>query len=105
MFRSAHNCRFKWSRTDEAGVTQLQMLVDNQPYNQVNSQNPNGQTPFGATFVYAANSPGTHTIVIRAVDSAGNTGTSNPLTVNVNDNTPPSVTTTILATASAKMNR
>lgn len=78
--------------TDEAGVTQLQMFVDNQLYNQVHSQNPNGQTPFAATFVYAANSPGAHTIVMRAVDSAGNVGNSNPLTINVNDNNPPAVT-------------
>lgn len=80
--------------TDAAGVTQLQLLVDNQPYNQVNSQNPNGQSPFAATFVYAANSPGAHTLVVRALDRAGNVGNSNALMVNVNDNTPPSVTTT-----------
>ncbi len=79
--------------TDEAGVTQLQMLVDNQPYTQVNSQNPGGQSPFAATFIYAANSPGAHTILIRAVDSAGNIGNSSPLTVNVGDNNPPSVNT------------
>lgn len=77
---------------DDAGVTQIQMLVDNQPYNQVNSQNRNGQNPFAATFIYAANVPGTHTIVMRAVDSGGNVGTSNPLTVNVNDTNPPAVT-------------
>jgi hypothetical protein len=79
--------------TDDAGVTQLQMLVDNQPYSQVNSQNPRGQNPFAATFVYAANAPGAHTILIRALDAAGNIGNSNALTVNVNDNTPPSVNT------------
>jgi hypothetical protein len=79
--------------TDAAGVTQLQILVDNQPYNQVNSQNPAGQNPFAATFIYAATSPGAHTIIIRAVDAAGNIGNSGPLTVNVADNNPPSVTT------------
>jgi hypothetical protein len=79
--------------SDEAGVTQLQMLVDNQPYSQVTSQSPQGQNPFSATFIYAANAAGTHTILIRATDSAGNPGNSNPLTVNVADNTPPSVTT------------
>ena len=78
--------------TDETGVTQLQLLVDNQVYNQVSSQNPNGQSPFAATFVYAANLPGAHTITVRAVDNAGNVGNSNALVVNVNDNTPPSVT-------------
>lgn len=76
---------------DDAGVTQIQMLVDNQPYNQVNSQNPNGQNPFAATFVYAANMGGTHTILMRAFDSAGNVGSSNPLTLNVNDTNPPAV--------------
>lgn len=79
--------------TDAAGVTQLQMLVDNKPYNQVNSQNPAGQSPFAATFIYAANFAGTHTILMRAVDAAGNIGNSNALTVNVSDNTPPAVTT------------
>lgn len=77
--------------SDEAGVTQLQLLVDNQPYNQVNSQNPSGQNPFAATFIYAANNPGTHTILIRALDSAGNIGNSAPLTINVADNNPPAV--------------
>ena len=79
--------------TDEAGVTQLQLLVDNQVYNQVSSQNPNGQSPFAATFVYSANLPGTHTLTMRAMDSAGNVGNSNALVVNVADNTPPSVNT------------
>src|SRR5581483_10237265 len=77
----------------QVGVTQLQMIVDNQPYSQTNSQNPGGQTPFSANFIYAANAVGTHTIVIRATDSSGNVGNSNPLTVNVGDNTPPSVNT------------
>ncbi|MBI4675729.1 MAG: hypothetical protein HY741_29150 [Chloroflexi bacterium] len=79
--------------SDEAGVTQLQMLVDSQPYSQVTSQSPSGQNPFAATFIYAANVPGTHTILVRAVDSAGNLGNSNPLTVVVADNAPPNVTT------------
>lgn len=79
--------------TDAAGVTQLQMLVDNQAYTQVNSQNPAGQNPFSATFIYAASAAGTHMILIRATDAAGNIGNSNALTVNVTDNTPPSVTT------------
>lgn len=79
---------------DEAGVRQLQIIVDNQLYNQVYSQNPNGQNPFAATFVYAANLPGTHNVIIRAVDSAGNVGSSNSLTVNVSDNNPPSVSAT-----------
>lgn len=79
--------------SDEAGVTRLQMLVDDRPYSQVVSQTPGGQTPFAATFIYAANTPGTHTILLRAFDVAGNIGSSNPLTLNVNDNTPPSVST------------
>lgn len=79
--------------SDEAGVTQLQMLVDNQPYSQVTSQSPEGQNPFSATFIYAASAAGTHTILMRATDSTGNIGNSNPLTVNVADNAPPSVTT------------
>jgi hypothetical protein len=79
--------------TDAAGVTQLQMLVDNAPYTQVSSQNPAGQNPFAATFIYAATAGGTHTILVRALDAAGNIGNSNALTVNVADNTPPSVTT------------
>lgn len=77
--------------SDEAGVTQLQMLVDNQPYSQTSSPNPEGQTPFAATFIFAANAVGAHTILMRAVDTAGNLGTSSPLTVNVSDNTPPSI--------------
>ncbi len=80
--------------SDEAGVTQIQMLVDNQLYSQTRSPNPEGQNPFSATFIYAANAAGTHTILLRAVDVAGNVGDSNPLTVNVADNTPPSVNTT-----------
>lgn len=79
--------------TDEAGVTQLQMLVDNQPYTQVNSQTPGGQSPYAATFIYAANAAGTHTLLIRALDAAGNIGNSNALTVNVQDNTAPGVNT------------
>lgn len=79
--------------SDAAGVTQIQMLVDNQPYSQTNSQNPQGQSPFAASFIYAANVPGTHAILFRAMDSVGNVGTSNTLTVNVADNTPPGVTT------------
>lgn len=79
--------------SDEAGVTQLQMLVDNQPYSQVTSQSPGGQNPFSATFIYAANAAGAHTILMRAIDRAGNIGNSNPLTINVADNAPPSVNT------------
>ena len=77
--------------SDEAGVKQLQLLVDNQPYSQVTSQSPEGQNPFSATFIYAANAAGTHTLLVRATDSAGNLGNSGPLTVNVADNNPPSV--------------
>lgn len=72
-------------------IVQMQMLVDNQPYTQANAPTPAGINPFSATFIYAANVPGTHTITYRAVDTAGNIGVSGALTVNASDNTPPSV--------------
>lgn len=79
--------------TDESAVTQLQMLVDNQPYSQSNAPTPAGLNPFSATFTYAANTAGAHTILIRATDLAGNIGASQPLSVNVVDNQGPAVST------------
>src|SRR5207237_8299789 len=72
---------------------QIQMIEENQLYSQTNTPTPDGQTPFSATFIYAANVAGAHTILMRAIDVGGNVGNSGPLSVNVGDNTPPSVTT------------
>lgn len=76
---------------DEAGISQLQLLVDTQIYSRALAPAPQGQNPFSANFVYAADTPGTHILTLRAIDLSGNDATSTPLTVNVADNTPPNV--------------
>ncbi len=77
--------------SDDVGVTQFDLLVDNQLYTYVTTQNPNGQAFFPAVFVWRAMTPGSHTLVVRSHDSQNQTADSSPLKVFVTDSHPPAV--------------
>ena len=75
--------------TDEAGVVQLDLWVDNQLYTYASSQNPNGQTQFAAQFAWNALTPGQHTLMLRARDTQDQTTDSALLKVFVVDHHAP----------------
>ncbi|MDE3089997.1 MAG: hypothetical protein KGJ80_11505, partial [Chloroflexota bacterium] len=76
---------------DEVGVTQLDLLVDNQVYTYVTSPNASGQSPFPTVFSWIALTPGTHTLALRAHDNQDQTNDSSPLKVIVVDNHTPAL--------------
>ncbi|MBI4788495.1 MAG: hypothetical protein HY782_15800 [Chloroflexi bacterium] len=77
--------------TDEVGVTQLDLWVDNQIYTYVTVQNPGGQLSYSNVFAWTAMSPGTHTLLVRAHDNQYQTTDSAPLKVFVTDTHTPTV--------------
>lgn len=70
---------------DEVGVTQLDLVVDNQLASYVTSPAANGQSPFPLVFSWQALTPGTHTLVVRAHDNQDQTNDSSPLRIQVVD--------------------
>ena len=77
--------------TDEVGVTQLDLWVDNQIYTYVTLPNPGGQLSYPNVFAWTAVSPGNHTIFVRAHDNQYQTTDSAPLRVFVADTHTPTV--------------
>ena len=69
--------------TDEVGVTQVDLWVDNQLYTYVTSQDANGQSPRAVPVIFAwsALTPGSHTLFLRAHDTQDQTTDSGPLKV------------------------
>lgn len=78
--------------TDEAGVVQLDLWVDNQLYTYSTAPNANGQTQFAAQFAWNALTPGQHTLMLRARDTQDQTTDSVPLKVFVVDHHAPALT-------------
>lgn len=77
--------------TDEVGVTQFDLWVDNQLYTYVTSQNANGQSPFPVVFAWSALTPGNHVLFVRAHDTQDQTTDSSPLRVFVADTHAPAL--------------
>ncbi len=77
--------------TDEVGVTQLDLIVDNQPYNYITAQNLNGQPAFPFIFTWNALAPGQHTFLVRAHDNQDQTTDSAPLKILVVDSHTPAL--------------
>ena len=76
---------------DEVGVTQLDLLVDNQLASYVTSPTASGQSPFPTVFAWQALTPGSHTLVVRAHDNQDTTNDSAPLKVQVVDSHTPAL--------------
>lgn len=73
--------------TDDRGpVTRIELLIDGSSAPAATTN----KSPFLFNLATAGLSDGSHTVVVRAVDSSGNFGQSNPVAIIV-DNTPPSV--------------
>jgi hypothetical protein len=76
---------------DEVGVTQLDLLVDNQLASYITSPTAGGQSPFPAVFTWSALTPGSHTLVVRAHDNQDMTNDSAPLKIQVADTHAPAL--------------
>lgn len=77
--------------TDEVGVTQVDLWVDNQIYTYLAAQNVNGQSAFPFVFSWLAVTPGPHNFFVRAHDNQDQTTDSAPLKILVVDTQTPSV--------------
>ena len=80
--------------TDEVGVTQVDLWVDNQIYTYLAASNANGQAAFPFVFSWLALTPGTHNFFVRAHDNQDQTNDSALLKVLVVDTQTPSVNVT-----------
>ncbi len=78
--------------TDDVAVTRMDLIVDNQLLTFVTSDQPEGITPFAATFSWTPTSTGLHNVVLRAYDNLGQSDDSLRSIVRVFDNQPPVVT-------------
>ena len=67
--------------TDEAGITQIELWVDNQLYTHALAANAHGQPQLATIFYWHALTPGTHTLILRARDTQDQTTDSTPLKV------------------------
>jgi len=80
---------FAANASDNVGVTLVEFYVDNV------LKATSNVAPYSATFNSATLANGSHTLVARAYDAAGNVGVSSPQTFSVNntgiDNVPPTV--------------
>jgi hypothetical protein len=77
--------------TDEAGVTQVELWVDNQMFTYLLAQNSGGQTTYPFIFYWNALLPGTHTFFVRARDNQDQTTDSAPLKIAVIDTHQPTL--------------
>jgi|GEM_PF-753788 len=77
--------------TDEVGVTQVDLYVDNQIYTYVVAPTPAGQPALPFVFFWNALAPGTHTFFARAHDNQDQTNDSTPLKILVVDTQAPSL--------------
>jgi poly(hydroxyalkanoate) depolymerase family esterase len=85
--------RLTANAADNVGVTQVQFLVDGTPVG------TDTTTPYEATWNSAAASSGTHTLVARAFDAAGNSTASSAITVTVTGGVSDTVAPTVALTA------
>ncbi len=76
------NVTVKATSSDNVGVTQMQLLIDG---NVVFTDTNSTSLSFGFDTTSVAN--GSHTIVSKALDAAGNVGTSSTITVTVSNST------------------
>ena len=77
------------------GITQMQLYVDDKPYSYTSVEK--ARTPFTASFVFISNTPGAHTLTVRALDAQQRVGVSSPLSVTVVDSRAPVVQVTYSA--------
>ena len=77
--------------TDEVGVTQVELWVDNQLATYLAAPTPAGQPQFAFAFAWNAFAPGNHTLFVRAYDNQNQTTDSAPLKIFVADTHPPSL--------------
>ncbi|MDQ1834427.1 Ig-like domain-containing protein [Massilia scottii] len=87
---SSGNISFSASASDDVGVTRVEFYVDNQ------LKATSSAAPYSATIDSATLSNGSHSLVAKAYDAAGNVGTSAAVTFSVSnasggDTTPPVV--------------
>ncbi|MDQ1921364.1 Ig-like domain-containing protein [Massilia pseudoviolaceinigra] len=87
---SSGNISFSASASDDVGVTRVEFYVDNQ------LKATSSAAPYSATINSATLSNGSHSLVAKAYDAAGNVGTSAAVTFSVSnasggDTTPPAV--------------
>lgn len=78
--------------TDEVAITRVDLYVDNLLYTYVDSDKPQGQTPFAVAFMWIPPSAGVHQVFLRAHDNRDQTGDSAPLLVNAADGQAPALT-------------
>ncbi len=81
--------------TDEVGVRQMDLWVDNQLYTYVTSPKPLEQPALTNVFAWRALSAGNHSLVLRAHDTQGQTTDSPPLRVFVGDTHAPALSVTL----------
>lgn len=77
--------------TDDVGVTQVDLIADNQSYTSLVAPNPAGQTTFAFTFNWHALTPGSHSFIVRAYDTLNQTTDSAPLRILVVDSQSPAL--------------
>lgn len=78
--------------TDDAAVTRVDLIVDNQVYTYLSPQQPGGTTPFAFAFQWTPSSTGSYNITVRAHDNQDQTDDSLRLPVHVFNSQPPVVT-------------
>src|SRR4029079_11410726 len=82
--------------TDNVGVTGVQFFLDGAVFGTEDTS-----SPYSRTWSSAASTNGTHTITATARDAAGNTATSAPVTVTVNNVVPDTTNPTVSMSAPA----
>lgn len=78
--------------TDDVAVTQIELVVDNQPITHVTPDKPGGVTPFAVAIPWTPTTTGVHNILLRAHDNQGDTDDSLRITARVFSNQAPAVT-------------
>ncbi|MBI5649140.1 MAG: Ig-like domain-containing protein [Chloroflexi bacterium] len=78
--------------TDEAGVIQIELWVDNQLYTHTLAANAPGQAQLATIFYWHALAPGSHTLIVRARDAHDQTTDSPSLKVLVGATRAPTLT-------------
>ncbi len=81
--------------TDEAGVTALDLVVDNQVFTYVTTPNAAGQATLATVFAWNALAPGAHTLLVRSHDNQDQTTDSAPIKITVVDTHQPVVWLTL----------
>ncbi len=81
--------------TDEAGVTALDLVVDNQVYTYVTATSANGQATLATVFAWSALAPGAHNLLVRSHDNQDQTTDSAPIKITVVDTHQPALWLTL----------